>query len=186
MGRIEHPKILPSNISELFCTEYYGTRDTLRLDESLLVKRIFRIILTGDEEWAYDDECSAFCYFEPNLIRTGSPLCAMLSNYFSFCGNDTLSHGQFRSDGEGRILFKNNNCNCLDDFIKWIKDKRETMPVQVYAVLRYPVLLRARFSYNPNPRFRGVHVSVEPKDKNSIAPVIDFKRELFKSEIIHD
>ena len=186
MGKIEHPKSLSSDVSGLFCTEYFNTTDILRMDDSLLIKRIFRVILTGNEKWAYDGERGAFYYNEPNLIRINSMSCAMMSNYFSFSNNYILKHGQFRSDGKGCILFKNDNCCNLDDFIKWLKDKHKAMPVEVYAVLRRPVLLRARFYYDPNPRFRGVHALVEPKCKNSVAPIVNLKKELFKSEINDD
>ena len=186
MGKIEHPKSLSSDVSGLFCTEYFNTTDTLRMGDSLLIKRVFRVVLTGNEGWKYDSERCVFYYKEANLIRTNNLSCAMMSNYFSFCDDKVLKHGQFRSDGEENILFKNDNCSNLVDFIKWLKNKHETLPVEIYAVLRYPVLLCARFYYNPNPRFRGVHICVEPKDVDSVAPTISLKRELFKSIVTDD
>lgn len=158
-------------ISQYICNNDYNelleTADEINFNdnECFKIQRIGMTILTGDEDWFYDEEEQAYYYYQFNKFCneiTGN-FDKMLCTHFRWIkGTSKLNYGEFKGSSDNKIMFmfhkeKDENGNILK-FKQWLKEQFDKgIAVKVFYILQYPEISYLSHDFIPEPRFIPHH-----------------------------
>lgn len=128
-------------------------RDSYSFDKNIIIKMIGKNILTGNEEWRYDQETNTYVYFQENKFNEDGlgKYDTMRCNYFRWQPYSTeIEEGKFQGNSNGEIMFNfYNNSKGLDYFKNWLKELFiKGHPVVVHFALQFPKLIKQEKIYN--------------------------------------
>ena len=181
-------------VSQHFCNSIddfgkIAVRDSILYDKNITEKRIGMDILTGDEEWYFDDLTKTYYYFQYNKFceNIGGLYDKMMCTHFRWTDYTTnIEYGQFQGGSKNQIMFNYDfGKDGVENFKKWLREQYTNpnkMPVKVQYTLQYPILQRRDEPYIPNPRFIPAHVSVNSDNKDSVQPIIHMKYQKYYNE----
>lgn len=140
--------------------------DLYHYDEDLLEKRIGINVLTGDEEWFFDEKTKTYYYYQFNKLykNVTGKYDKMLSNYFRWIEySENIKYSEFQGGEENQIMFNfDYGKDGIDNFKKWLKKKfNEGCPVEVCYIMQSPIFIKNEERYIPNPDFTPKYFNVE-------------------------
>lgn len=153
LGSIE---ITNDNVKYLLCTSIddgkFFIRDSLNIEKNEITKRIGKNILTGDENWRFDSKTKTFAYYQENKFNEMGlgKYDTMMCNYFRWQPYSTdVKPSVFQGNENGEIMFRFKECEDVDIFRGWLKEKyQENQPVVVFFALQYPIIKQNGRIYN--------------------------------------
>lgn len=181
-------------ISQHFCNSIddcgkIGVRDSISYEKNITEKRIGMDILTGDEDWFFDDTTKTYYYFQYNKFNEniGGSYDKMMCTHFRWTEyNTNIEYGQFQGGAENQIMFNYDFGKAgVENFKNWLREQYTNpskTPVKVLYTLQYPILQRRNEIYIPSPRFIPAHVSVNSNDKNAVQPILHVKYQKYYNE----
>lgn len=155
-------------------------RDEYSLDKNIIVKRIGKNILTGNEEWRYDEKTNTYAYFQENKFNEDElgKYDTMMCTHFRWQPYGVkIEESMFQGNNKGEIMFNfYNNCKGLNYFKKWLKEQViKGQPVEVYFSLQFPILIKKEKIYNwcylnkLNREFSNISVA----NSNGLPPILN-------------
>lgn len=155
-------------------------RDEYSLDKNIIVKRIGKNILTGNEEWRYDEKTNTYAYFQENKFNEDElgKYDTMMCTHFRWQPYGVkIEESMFQGNNKGEIMFNfYNNCKGLNYFKKWLKEQViKGQPVEVYFALQFPILIKKEKIYNwcylnkLNREFSNISVA----NSNGLPPILN-------------
>lgn len=151
--------------------------DNLEFENNKINKRIGRNIITGDEEWYYDEKTKTYYYYQFNKFNNdiGGKYDPMLCTHFRWTPYSLApEYGYFQGGESNEIMFNYDyGKNGVDNFKKWLKEQySKGTPVEVQYIMQFPISIYNRPLYKPNPRFIACNYSI---DSNGLNPEIRTK-----------
>lgn len=155
-------------------------RDEYSFDENIIIKRIGKNILTGNEKWRYDQETNTYAYFQENKFNEDGlgKFDTMMCTHFRWQPYSTkIEESKFQGNSNGEIMFNfYNNSKGLDYFKNWLKEQfLKGKPVEVQFALQFPKLIKQEKIYNwcylnkLNREFSDVSFS----SSNGVLPILE-------------
>ena len=181
-------------ISQHFCNSIddfgkIAVRDSILFAKGITEKRIGKEILTGDEDWFFDDTTKTYYYFQYNKFceNIGGTYDKMMCTHFRWTDYTTnIEYGQFQGGPENQIMFNYDfGKGGVNNFKLWLKEQYTNpnkSPVIVQYTLQHPILQRGNEPYIPDPRFIPAHVSVNSDDKNAVQPILHMQYQKYYNE----
>lgn len=128
-------------------------KDEYSFEKSIIIKRIGKNILTGDEKWRYDQETKTYAYFQENKFNEEGlgEFDTMMCTHFRWQPyNIEIQESKFQGNSNGEIMFNfYNDSKGLDYFKKWLKEQFiKGQPVEVQFALQFPILIKKAKIYN--------------------------------------
>ena len=128
-------------------------RDEYSFDKSIIIKRIGKNVLTGNEEWRYDEETNTYAYFQENKFNEEDlgKYDTMMCTHFRWQPYSVkIEESKFQGNNNGEIMFNfYNNIKGLNYFKNWLKEQfAKGKPVEIYFALQFPILIKKEKIYN--------------------------------------
>jgi hypothetical protein len=128
-------------------------RDEYSIDKNIIIKRIGKNILTGNEEWRYDQDTKTYAYFQENKFNEDGlgKFDTMMCTHFRWQPYSIeIEESKFQGSSNGEIMFNfYNDSKGLDYFKKWLKEQfLKGKPIEVYFALQFPILIEKEKIYN--------------------------------------
>ena len=132
----------------------FFVRDRYDFENNQIIKKTGMNILTGDENWRFDLETKTFAYYQENKFNENGlgKYDTMMCNYFRWQPfNLEVKPSMFQGNDKGEIMFRYENCEDIEIFKNWIKEKyQQGHPVQILFALQYPNIIQKEKIYNWN------------------------------------
>lgn len=173
LASIDYVETNEKIITQYFCNnndEIFKTMDTIEFNNSRQIKiqRIGKTVLTGNENWFFDDKTKTYYYYQFNKFceEITGVYDKMLCTHFRWVKhNNKLNWGEFQGDIDNKIMFKFDKESIsygnVDNFKKWLKNQYEKgTPVEVYYILQYPEISFQGFECIPAPHFKPYHQEI--------------------------
>lgn len=162
-------------LSQYFCNSLKDnniltTVDGMDLRSRMVEKRIGKTILTGDEDWFYDNVTKCYYYFQQNKFCccTGYYDNMICTHFrwvpYSLC----IKQSEFQGGNKNQIMFNfDNGVGGIDNFKKWLKNQLSCgTPVEIYYIMQFPEIIYLKNNFNPIPRFVPYYVEVNGGEVN--------------------
>ncbi len=189
-GSIE---ITNDNIKQYLCNNIEDNgkafvRDIYNPENSIIIKKVGRNILTGDENWRYDYETKTFVYFQENKFNEdglGKYDNMMCTRFRWQEYSKEVKYGMFQGNEKGEIMFKfYDKVESVDVFKEWLKNQfSKGIPVEVYFALQYPIIVKIEKAYNwcylHKLTREFSHISVD-NSSTGIQPIINISTRTIK------
>lgn len=174
LASMDYVETIDKTITQYFCNNddngNFETTDTLQITDNQYIKiqRIGKTILTGNENWFYDDETQTYYYYQFNKFcnEITGIYDKMLCTHFRWIKrNNKLNWGEFQGDIDNKIMFKFDKESIKNgdiiNFKQWLKEQFDKgKPVEVYYILQYPEISFLGNDYIPNPHFKPYHQEI--------------------------
>ncbi len=181
----------PKNVltSQYFCnwadSEKLETCDSLNISDGMLIQRIGKNVLTGEEEWFYDKESGTYYYYQFNKFNKdiSGKYDKMLCTHFRWVEyTKSPKWSEFQGSNDNKIMFKydreKTETGDVEGFKEWLKKQYNlNKPVEIYFIMQYPELSFNKDDYNPNPRFKPYHIEIGVNGE--IKPKVTTQYELY-------
>lgn len=128
-------------------------RDEYSFDKNIIIKRIGKNILTGNEEWRYDEETNTYAYVQENKFNEDElgKYDTMMCTHFRWQPYSVkIEESKFQGNSKGEIMFNfYNDCKGLNYFKNWLREQyTKGKPVEIYFALQFPILIKKEKIYN--------------------------------------
>ena len=159
-------------------------RDVYDVENSIIIKKIGKNILTGNENWRYDFETKTFAYFQENKFNDEGmgKYDNMMSTRFRWqTYSKEIKSGMFQGNEKNEIMFKfNEKVDCVDEFKEWLRNQySKGTPVEVYFALQYPIIIETEKAYNwcyLHKLTREFSHIIVNNSNNNIQPIINISK----------
>lgn len=159
-------------------------RDVYDVENSIIIKKIGKNILTGNENWRYDFETKTFAYFQENKFNDDGmgKYDNMMSTHFKWqTYSKEIKFGMFQGNEKNEIMFKfNEKVDCVDEFKEWLGNQySKGTPVEVYFALQYPIIIETEKAYNwcyLHKLTREFSHIIVNNSNNNIQPIINISK----------
>lgn len=189
LGAIE---MTNDNIKQYLCNSIEDNgksfvRDVYNIENSIIIKKVGRNILTGNENWRYDFETKTFVYFQENKFNEDGlgKYDNMMSTHFRWqVYSKEVKYSMFQGNEKGEIMFKfYDKVESVDDFKEWLRNQySKGNPVEVYFALQYPIIVKTEKTYNwcylHKLTREFSHITVN--SSNGIQPIINIGKRTIK------
>lgn len=155
LGAIE---ITNDNVKRYLCNSINENkktfiRDVYDIENSIVIKRVGKNILTGNENWRYDSETETFAYYEENKFNEDGlgRYDNMMSTHFRWqTYSEKVKYSMFQGNEKGEIMFKfYDEVKSVSTFKKWLNEQYiKGVPVEVYYALQHPIIIKMEKVYN--------------------------------------
>lgn len=159
-------------------------RDVYDVENSIIIKKIGKNILTGNENWRYDFETKTFAYFQENKFNDEGmgKYDNMMSTRFRWqTYSKEIKSGMFQGNEKNEIMFKfNEKVESVDAFKEWLRNQySQGTPVEVYFALQYPIIIKTEKAYNwcyLHKLTREFSHIIVNNSSNGIQPIINISK----------
>ena len=170
-------------ISQFFCTEIgennkFATRDSVDVNDNIIKRRIGKTILTGAEEWKYDEKTKTYYFKQFNKFceNISGKYDRMMCTHFRWSKyKENLKYGEFQGDYKNNIMFNFDfGKDGVDNFRKWLTNQNsQGQPVEVYYILQNPIIIKN----NSNKKFSII-------ENSKVTPIFSYERKIYTQNTI--